>query len=62
MIKDPVCGMDIQQNKAAAHVDYKGKIYYFCSVSCRDKFNASPQAYVQKEQGGHSHGKHGGCC
>lgn len=60
MVKDPVCGMEIEKEKAAAHKEYEGKTYYFCSASCRDKFNASPQDYARKESSGHSHG--GGCC
>ena len=30
MAKPPVCGMDVDENKAAATSEYKGKTYYFC--------------------------------
>ena len=60
MVKDPVCGMEIEKEKSVANKEYEGKTYYFCSASCRDKFNASPQDYARKESSGHSHG--GGCC
>ncbi|MCC6208291.1 MAG: YHS domain-containing protein [Gammaproteobacteria bacterium] len=62
MVKDPVCGMEIAKEKAAAHKEHEGKTYYFCSASCRDKFTASPQDYTQKEAGEDAHKGHGGCC
>ena len=30
MAKDPVCGMDVDEQKAVATSEYKGKTYYFC--------------------------------
>lgn len=44
--KDPVCGMRIDAANAAAASVYRGGTYYFCSASCRDKFEAAPQRYV----------------
>jgi len=54
--------MEIETEKAAAHMKYEGKTYYFCSMSCRDKFNTSPQAYAKKQLSDHTRGGHGGCC
>ncbi len=48
MKKDPVCGMDISENQAKAKADYKGQTYYFCSDSCKQKFELNPQQYVKK--------------
>ena len=31
MAKDPVCGMDVDEKKAAATSEYKKKNYYFCA-------------------------------
>ena len=62
MEKDPVCGMEIDKEKAAAHQEHEGKTYYFCSASCSNKFKASPQEYAQKQAGVHAHKGHGGCC
>jgi Cu+-exporting ATPase len=45
-VKDPVCGMDIDPNGAAATAEYKGQIYYFCSAVCHDKFKAEPEKYT----------------
>lgn len=40
-VKDPVCGMEIEKEKAKFKETVKGKEYYFCSKDCRDKFLAS---------------------
>ena len=43
--KDPVCGMIVETAKAKTSV-YSGRLYHFCSTSCRDKFEASPSSYI----------------
>jgi len=48
-VKDLVCGMEIDPKTAAAKLDYKGKTYYFCALSCRDRFKADPEKYVGKK-------------
>ena len=45
-LHDPVCGMAVSVNPEK-HVHYDGRDYYFCSMGCRDKFRASPVAYLQ---------------
>lgn len=60
--RDPVCGMTVTAHGAAAASVRAGHTYYFCSVSCRDKFEQTPDKYLaapaQEEQphGGHHHG------
>lgn len=60
--KDPVCGMDVEPGKAAAAAVYRGQTFYFCSTSCRDKFEKDPAKYAagsvepQPTLGGHHHG------
>lgn len=44
---DPVCGMEVPRESAAASLEHKGKTYYFCALSCRDKFQASPETYTE---------------
>ncbi|HXF40974.1 MAG TPA: heavy metal-binding domain-containing protein, partial [Blastocatellia bacterium] len=46
LAKDPVCGMTVDPNTAAASFDYRGKTYYFCSKDCSAKFQASPEKYL----------------
>ncbi|HWO94154.1 MAG TPA: YHS domain-containing protein [Dehalococcoidia bacterium] len=48
MAKDPVCGMDVQENQAAATSQYQGQTYYFCSTSCKTNFDRDPQKYVKQ--------------
>jgi YHS domain-containing protein len=44
--KDPVCGMSVSTEKAAAASVLNGNTYYFCSRSCRDKFEKAPGTYT----------------
>jgi len=37
-VQDPVCGMMIDKDKAAATAQYKDKTYYFCAPSCKKQF------------------------
>lgn len=59
--KDPVCGMSVDRGKAAGASVYGGRTYYFCSASCRDQFERTPEKYAaageaQPVHGGHHHG------
>jgi YHS domain-containing protein len=47
MEKDVVCGMQVDPAKAAAPSQYKGKTYYFCSTSCKTKFDANPSQFAK---------------
>jgi len=49
MVTDPVCGMKIEENKAAAIEKYQGQTVHFCSDSCHTKFQANPSQYVPSE-------------
>ena len=44
--KDPVCGMDVDASKAAASVEYEGKLYHFCCRGCAEKFKDYPEKYL----------------
>ena len=46
-VKDPVCGMEIDTKSAAGKATYKGKTYYFCSVSEKEQFEKEPSKYVK---------------
>jgi YHS domain-containing protein len=46
MVTDPVCGMRIEADDAAATAEHDGRTYYFCSEACRDAFVADPAAYA----------------
>ncbi|MBI3571840.1 MAG: YHS domain-containing protein, partial [Gammaproteobacteria bacterium] len=47
MATDPVCGMAVEEKKAAGISVHAGATYYFCSASCLEKFKADPRAYVK---------------
>ena len=59
MAKDPVCGMEVEEEKAVATSEYKGMTYYFCSKGCKVAFDKDPEKYIKAEVGS----KFGrGCC
>jgi len=43
---DPVCGMTVEPDTAAAKVEHGGKAYYFCSQHCAHAFKADPARYL----------------
>ena len=45
MVIDPVCGMRIDADDAAATAVHAGATYYFCSQGCREFFVSSPSTY-----------------
>ena len=45
-LKDPVCGMMVDPQKAAEKVEYAGKTYYFCSVRCAERFQKEPEKFL----------------
>src|SRR5713101_1373806 len=55
--KDPVCGMMVVPEKAAAKVAHAGKTYYFCSKSCAERFSREPEKFLAApETGAMGHG------
>ena len=48
--KDPVCGMMVKKDKAAAVSEYKGKKYYFCAQACKEKFDKEPDKYLKLDE------------
>jgi P-type Cu+ transporter len=48
MAIDPVCKMKIDEKKAAGSSAYKGQTYYFCNISCKQKFDKEPEKYLAR--------------
>lgn len=47
MVKDLVCGMEINEKGAAGYSTiYEGEMVYFCSAGCRAEFLRRPEAYL----------------
>ena len=44
---DPVCAMSVEPSHAAGSAEHEGRTYYFCSNSCRQKFQADPKRYLK---------------
>lgn len=51
-VKDPVCGMTINDQDAVATSDYQGQRYYFCSQDCKVEFDEKPEEYADKAGSG----------
>lgn len=50
MTTDPVCGMSVEPEQAAAKAEYKQQIWYFCSAHCHEKFQATPEKYTAEKK------------
>ena len=46
MYTDPVCGMSVEPATAAAAWEHDGTTYYFCSVSCMERFRQEPARFL----------------
>jgi adenylate cyclase len=42
MVTDPICGMRLDPEEAAATAEHAGQTHYFCSEACRTVFKADP--------------------
>ena len=45
-VLDPVCGMMVDPERAAGHIEHLGTTYHFCSKGCVAKFSADPDKYL----------------
>ncbi len=45
-MRDPVCGMEVQPESAAASETHAGQVYYFCCKGCATKFRVDPAKYL----------------
>ena len=43
---DPVCGMTVDESKAAGKAEFAGQFYYFCSKECKRNFEEEPRYYI----------------
>ena len=49
IVIDPVCGMEIRPEDAAASEEHDGHTFYFCSEACHRTFLADPHRYGHPE-------------
>lgn len=52
MVKDPVCGMEVDSDTTPFKLQHGDHTHYFCSQACLDKFQANPGAYGDHHAGG----------
>ena len=57
MVKDVVCGMEVDSSKTTITADYEGKKYYFCAEECKEKFLEKPAEYAMAAAIDHEHGE-----
>ena len=44
---DPVCGMEVEESSDAEHYLHHDKTYFFCTLSCKNQFERSPEEYFE---------------
>lgn len=55
---DPVCGMDVDEERATGQSEHGGRRYYFCSEGCKEEFDNRPDRFIrgdtllERERGG----------
>jgi Cu+-exporting ATPase len=45
MAIDPVCGMEVEAEKAKGRSVHEGATLYFCSMNCKERFDADPVSF-----------------
>ena len=45
MMKDPVCGMMVDEKKTKLRSEHEGTTFYFCSPMCKAAFDKDPHKY-----------------
>ncbi|MBU6481708.1 MAG: heavy metal translocating P-type ATPase [Nitrospirae bacterium] len=52
MAIDPICGMTVDPATAAGSHDHQGQRFYFCGLSCLERFKADPERALQPRPAG----------
>jgi Cu+-exporting ATPase len=47
MAIDPICGMTVDPATAAGSHDHQGQRYYFCGLSCLERFKVNPERAIK---------------
>jgi YHS domain-containing protein len=46
LLRDPVCGTEVDPEGAPARSVYRAITYFFCTHACRIEFESDPASYV----------------
>lgn len=49
--RDPVCGMEVDDQNAAGSAEHEGQRYSFCSDSCLKQFEQNPERFTSAPAG-----------
>ncbi len=51
MARDPVCGMNVREDKSNnLRSEYRGQNYFFCSDKCQKEFDRSPSNFAREKE------------
>ena len=56
VVKDPVCGMEVDLAQTAFAAEHEGETFYFCSAHCKARFDADPGSFVHPRTGAAGYG------
>ena len=57
MAKDPVCGMEVDEEDVAGKTMFKGVTYFFCALVCKEKFESTPDRYIASQYSNYEEGE-----
>ncbi len=46
MARDPVCGMNVDEQNSTIQVDFESRTFHFCSEECKEVFQTNPGPYA----------------
>jgi YHS domain-containing protein len=46
--KDPVCKMPVKKEGISDTAHYKGNVYGFCNIACKEQFKNDPEKYLKE--------------
>ena len=46
IVKDPVCGMDVDTEKSTLSLEHEGETYWFCGKGCLLEFRDDPERFL----------------
>ena len=61
MVKDPICGMMVDEKTTKFKSDFNGKTFFFCAASCKATFDKSPEKFAKGSTGDKSKSCGCGC-
>ena len=48
-MKDPICGMMVDEKKAKLKSEHEGMTFYFCGAACKNTFDKDPHKYAHQK-------------